>query len=47
MKEEQVFNALEEFTEKISDLNKLVSATHNDKDSIPLLDEPHKASVMK
>ena len=47
VKKEQIFNAFERFAEKTSDLNKLVSATHNDKGSIPLLDEPHKALVMK
>ena len=47
MKKEWVFNALEGFTEKISDLNKLVSATYNDKGPISLLNEPCKASVMK
>lgn len=47
MKEKQVLNAFEESAEKTSDLNKLVSATHNDKGLISLLDKPHKASVVK
>ena len=47
MKKKQVLNALEKSAEKISDLNKLVSATHNNKDSIPLLDKFCKASMMK
>ena len=47
VKEEQVFNVFEKFIEKISDLNKLVSVTHNDKGSIPLLNEPHKVLVVK
>ena len=47
MKKEQVLNVFEEFIEKVSDLNKLVSATCNDKGPIPLLDESHKASMVK
>ena len=47
MKKEQILNAFKEFTEKAFDLNKLVSATYNDKDSIPLLNEPHKVPVVK
>ena len=47
VKKEQVFNAFEESAEKISDLNKLISATCNDKDSILLLNELCKASMVK
>ena len=47
MEKEQVLNAFEKSAEKTSDLNKLVSAIYNDKDPIPLLNEPHKASMMK
>ena len=47
VKKKQILNTFKESTEKVSDLNKLISATHNDKDPIPLLNEPHKASVMK
>ena len=46
VKKEQVFNAFKKFAEKISDLNKLVSVTNNNKDSIPLLNEFYKTSVM-
>ena len=47
MEKEQVFNALEESAERTFNLNKLVSAICNNKSSIPLLNEPHKAPVMK
>ena len=47
MKKKQVFNAFEKSAERVSDLNKLVSATCNDKGSIFLLNELCKASVMK
>ena len=47
MEEEWILNAFKRSAEKASDLNKLVSATHNNKDPIPLLNEPHKASVVK
>ena len=47
VKKEQILNAFKESAEKAFNLNKLVSATHNDKDPIPLLNEPCKASVMK
>ena len=47
VEKEQVLNVFKESTEKVSDLNKLVSVTHNDKGLIFLLDEPCKASVMK
>ena len=47
VKKEQVLNTLKESTERIFDLNKLVSATHNNKDSISLLNESCKTSVMK
>ena len=47
MKKEWVFNVFEESAEKTFNLNKLISATHNNKGSIPLLDEPCKALMMK
>ena len=47
VKKKQILNILEESIKKISDLNKLVSVTHNDKDPISLLNEPHKALMMK
>ena len=47
MEKKQVFNALKESAEKTSDLDKLISAIYNNKDSIPLLNEPCKASVVK
>ena len=47
MEKEWVFNAFEGSAEKISDLNKLVSATHNNKGPIPFLNKPYKVSVMK
>ena len=47
VKEEQILNALEESAEKVFDLNKLVSATYNNKGPISLLNEPCKASVVK
>ena len=47
MKKEYILNIFKESVKKISDLNKLVSATHNNKNSNPLLNESHKAPVMK
>ena len=47
VKKEQIFNAFEESAEKVFDLNKLVSVTHNDKGPISLLNEPCKVSVVK
>ena len=47
VKKEWVFNAFEKSAEKVFDLDKLVSATHNNKDPIPLLNEPCKAPVVK
>ena len=47
IKKEWIFNAFEKSAEKVSDLNKLVSAICNDKSLISLLDELCKASMMK
>ena len=47
MKKEWILNTFEKSAEKTFNLNKLVSATYNDKDSISLLNEPYKASVVK
>ena len=47
IKKKWVFNAFKKSAEKVSDLNKLISATCNDKDSISLLNEPCKTSMMK
>ena len=47
MEKEWIFNAFKKSVEKISDLNKLVSATHNNKDSISLLNESCKVPVVK
>ena len=47
VKKEQVFNAFKKFAEKIFNLNKLISATCNNKSSISLLNESHKTSVVK
>ena len=47
MKEEWVFNVFEESAEKTFDLNKLVSATCNDKGLNSLLNKSCKALMMK
>ena len=47
VEKEQIFNVFKESAEKVFDLNRLVSATHNDKNLISLLDKLYKASVMK
>ena len=47
MKKEWILNAFEKSAEKVSDLNKLVSVTHNNKNSISFLNESCKTSVMK
>ena len=47
MKKEWIFNVFEKSAEKTSDLNKLISATCNNKSPIPLLNEPCKTPVVK
>ena len=47
VKKEQILNVFEKSTERVFDLNKLVSATCNNKGPIPLLNEPCKVSMMK
>ena len=47
MKKKWIFNTFKKSVKKTSNLNKLISITCNNKDSIPLLNEPCKAPVVK
>ena len=47
IKKEWIFNAFEESAEKTFHLNKLISATHNNKNPILFLNKSHKTPVVK